>query len=116
MAAVSRGVRTAAARQQQRDGRGRAAALLARIARPVAPLPPLPPPMVVDNYEANATSCHMQARFRGGRAGVERPGQQVGLGERSQGSGLLQNAHFAPSVCPSSVALSLPSFTAAGGV
>lgn len=69
MAAVSRGVRTAAARQQQRGGSGRAAALLARIARPAALLPPLPPPMVVDNYEANATSCHMQVRCQKGWCG-----------------------------------------------
>jgi hypothetical protein len=30
----------------------------------MAPLPlPLPPPMVPGNYEANATSCHLQARL-----------------------------------------------------
>lgn len=69
MAAVSRGVWAAAARehsarQQQRGGgRGRlVTAALARIPRQLAPLPPLPPPMVTDNYEANATSCHMQVR------------------------------------------------------
>lgn len=69
MAAVSRGVWAAAARehsarQQQRGGgRGRlVTAALARIPRQLPPLPPLPPPMVTDNYEANATSCHMQVR------------------------------------------------------
>ncbi len=67
MAAVSRGVRAAAAReltaprQQRGSGRGRlVTAALARVPRPLPPLPQLPPPMATDNYEANATSCHMQ--------------------------------------------------------
>ncbi|KAI7842833.1 hypothetical protein COHA_003579 [Chlorella ohadii] len=72
MAAVSRGVRAAAAReltaprQQRGSGRGRlVTAALARVPRPLPPLPQLPPPMATDNYEANATSCHMQEEFKG---------------------------------------------------
>lgn len=74
MAAVSRGVRAAAARehmaaQQQHWGGGRGrlvTSALTRVPRPLPPLPPLPPPMVTDNYEANATSCHMQVHFGDG--------------------------------------------------
>jgi hypothetical protein len=52
MAAVSRGVQAAAAAQQRQSGQ------LGLV--PPPPLPGLPPPMVTDNYEANATSCHLQ--------------------------------------------------------
>ena len=76
MAAVSRGVVAAAdsqlaalVRQQAAARRpGPAAAKAAKeqakreLAARLAPLPPLPPPMVTGNYEANATSCHLQAR------------------------------------------------------
>jgi len=51
MAAVSRGVQ--AAEEAQRAQGSQAAVDL-------APLPALPPPMVTENYEANATSCHLQ--------------------------------------------------------
>ena len=74
MAAVSRGVATAADSQlaalvrQQAAARSPAAAKAAKEraqrepAARLTPLPPLPPPMVTGNYEANATSCHLQAR------------------------------------------------------
>ena len=55
-AAVSRGVMAAAAEAAaaaQQDG-----ALGAELS--LAPAPVLPPPMITDNYEANATSCHLQ--------------------------------------------------------
>lgn len=58
MAAVSRGVQSAAEAQlahMARSGGGNAGAA------PLPPLPSLPPPMVTGNYEANATSCHLQA-------------------------------------------------------
>lgn len=74
MAAVSKGVRAAAVRelmaaQQQHWGGGRGrlvTSALTRVPRPLPPLPPLPPPMVTDNYEANATSCHMQVHLGDG--------------------------------------------------
>lgn len=58
MAAVSRGVQAAAEAQlahMARHGGGDMAAA------PLPPLPQLPPPMATENYEANATSCHLQA-------------------------------------------------------
>lgn len=60
MSAVSRGVQSAAEAQlahMARHGGGDSAAA------PLPPLPRLAPPMVTDNYEANATSCHLQEEF-----------------------------------------------------
>ena len=98
MAAVSRGVAAAADSQlaalvrlqaaERRPGPAAAKAAKARAKREpaalLAPLPPLPPPMVTGNYEANATSCHLQARRQqleplGGVGGLWEP---LALGRR----------------------------------
>jgi hypothetical protein len=68
MAAVSRAVQAAADTQLGQLerlgalGAASAAAVRSKLAeaRALAPAPPLPPPMVPGNYEANATSCHLQ--------------------------------------------------------
>ncbi|EFN59953.1 expressed protein [Chlorella variabilis] len=73
MAAVSRGVQAAADAQLSQLARVGAlavgqmtAAARSKLAeaRPLVALPPLPPPMVTGNYEANATSCHLQENFQ----------------------------------------------------
>lgn len=60
MASVSRGVQSAAEAQLARSSRAGGAS---RVPAPLPPLPPMPPPMVEGNYEANATSCHLQEEF-----------------------------------------------------
>lgn len=92
MAAVSRGVQAAAdsqlaslVHQQVASRRPGAAGASAKAAAKrerqaqLAPLPPLPPPMVTGNYEANATSCHLQVGWSG----------QVGWSELAAMAGVL---------------------------
>ena len=57
MATVSRGVQAAA---DAHLAHAACAGGHAGVPLALPPLPPLPPPMVTGNYEANATSCHLQ--------------------------------------------------------
>ncbi|PSC68178.1 Acyl-coenzyme A thioesterase THEM4 isoform A [Micractinium conductrix] len=60
MATVSRGVQAAA---DAHLAHAACAGGHAGVPLALPPLPPLPPPMVTGNYEANATSCHLQEAF-----------------------------------------------------
>ena len=94
MAAVSRGVQAAADAQLSQLARVGAlavgqmtAAARSKLAeaRPLVALPPLPPPMVTGNYEANATSCHLQVWVR--------------LAGRASASGALQGSTSLQCLC-----------------